>query len=175
MRRHSGSFRTVVLALTVAAAACTVLAFLRLRSARGQGGRESTPSATPAAVTRGSVEAGRAGGVWNTNEILAQEPLGPADAVKWIYLAQGATSTPNVVLVRSAIRNHVHRTHDETVYVIRGTGTFRLGTREVPVTPGSVMFIPAGTVHGGTLGDGAALSVFAPGFDPAHPDREFAP
>jgi len=41
-----------------------------------------------------------------------------------------------------------HR-HDrpETVHLLEGTGTARLGDREVDLNPGDTVFVPAGTIH----------------------------
>ena len=59
--------------------------------------------------------------------------------------------------------------------MVEGAGAFRLGDDVREVKPGDVIVAPAGTVHGPTPDSPAFvfLSVFAPEFDPANPDREF--
>lgn len=42
---------------------------------------------------------------------------------------------------------HVHPTTDEAFYVAEGQAAFRLGDREVSAGPGSLIFVPRGTVH----------------------------
>ena len=70
---------------------------------------------------------------------------------------------------------HIHRQHDEIIGVIEGEGEFRLGDDVIRIKPGDVIVAASGTVHGPTPNSPAFvfLSVFAPEFDPANPDREF--
>jgi len=42
---------------------------------------------------------------------------------------------------------HSHPTTDEAFYIASGQATFLLGDREVPVRPGSLVFIPRGVEH----------------------------
>ena len=42
---------------------------------------------------------------------------------------------------------HLHPGTDETFYVAEGDATFLLVDREVPVTSGSLVFVPRGTAH----------------------------
>ena len=112
-------------------------------------------------------------GIWNLDEVLQDNPL-EDEPMKWVYLVEGDHSTINVVQGPSGNMPHVHKEHDETVYIIKGNGTFRLGDKIVPIKPGSVLFIPAGTIHTPmTDGYQAALSIYSPEFDPENPDREF--
>jgi mannose-6-phosphate isomerase-like protein (cupin superfamily) len=45
---------------------------------------------------------------------------------------------------------HYHAGANEVQYVISGGGTEWLGDHQVPLHPGLVLVIPAGTPHGGT-------------------------
>jgi quercetin dioxygenase-like cupin family protein len=59
------------------------------------------------------------------------------------------------------------------VLVLEGEVDFRVGDTIRRVQPGDLVFIPRNTLHGPILADGdrlAALSVFAPHFDPSRPD-----
>ncbi len=42
---------------------------------------------------------------------------------------------------------HVHHADDEAWLVLEGTLRFRLGSRDVDVTAGATVFVPAGVVH----------------------------
>lgn len=114
------------------------------------------------------------GGFWNISELLAENPLPADEPIKWNYLAQGEHSTVNVVQSRGGRRLHIHKDHDEIVYILSGERDFRVGEVTRRVRPGDLVFIPAGTVHGPVAAPGvvgASLSVYAPAFDPQNPDR----
>jgi len=42
---------------------------------------------------------------------------------------------------------HIHRSHDETFYVISGTPTFTSGAETVQARPGMLVTVPPGTPH----------------------------
>ncbi len=44
-------------------------------------------------------------------------------------------------------RPHIHRKHEEVFYVLEGEFEFLVGDRGVRLGPGSVTYIPPGTVH----------------------------
>jgi quercetin dioxygenase-like cupin family protein len=60
---------------------------------------------------------------------------------------------------------HVHREHDECFYIIEGPFTFTLGTEVLEAPADSVVFVPRGTPHAFTHGEGARALVFVV---PAH-------
>jgi mannose-6-phosphate isomerase-like protein (cupin superfamily) len=58
---------------------------------------------------------------------------------------------------------HVHREHDELFYIIKGSFTFVVGTREFEVEQGGTVFVPRGTRHGfKSQPDAQALLIIAP-------------
>lgn len=81
----------------------------------------------------------------------------------------------------SEIRVHLHQREDEIIFIRMGSGIATLGDREVPVSAGATVYVPAGVWHGlrnngqETLGMGAIYS--PPGFEQAfkhrllHPNR----
>jgi mannose-6-phosphate isomerase-like protein (cupin superfamily) len=77
------------------------------------------------------------------------------------------------------IRMHLHRYEDEIILIRTGTGVATLGDREVPVAPGSTVYVPQGVWHGlrnngaETLGMTAVYS--PPGFEQAFKDRVLHP
>jgi quercetin dioxygenase-like cupin family protein len=112
-------------------------------------------------------------GIWNLEKVIEENPLGE-EPIKWTYLVEGAHATINVAQLPSANIPHIHHEHDETVYLLKGEGQFRLGDRTYPAKAGDLVFIPAGTVHT-PISDSylAGLSIYSPRFDPGNPDREF--
>ncbi|MCA9581677.1 MAG: cupin domain-containing protein [Myxococcales bacterium] len=46
-----------------------------------------------------------------------------------------------------AVPEHTHEASDETLYILGGEGTMRVGTAEIAVAPGRVIHVPRGTVH----------------------------
>lgn len=81
--------------------------------------------------------------------------------------AEGKNATVNLINTSSPVPAHYHAKHDETVIILRGTATMRLGDIERTVRAGDVMFIPQGTPHAFTPHghDVVAVSVFSPKFD----------
>jgi quercetin dioxygenase-like cupin family protein len=58
---------------------------------------------------------------------------------------------------------HVHRSTDETFYVVDGTFTFTCGGEELAATAGSLLHIPRGTTHVFTAEtDGTLLLLWTP-------------
>lgn len=93
------------------------------------------------------------------------------DPIKRSFVIQGRHLTGNVGVVReSGNALHTQGEHDELLVIIDGGVRFRVGDEIKIVHDGDLVFIPQGTLHGPELEDGqtfAALSVFAPLFDPA--------
>jgi mannose-6-phosphate isomerase-like protein (cupin superfamily) len=61
---------------------------------------------------------------------------------------------------------HVHHANDELFYVLEGTFAFALGDEIVQAGPGSLVFVPRGTVHAPRVvgpGPGRVLLAFVPG------------
>lgn len=81
--------------------------------------------------------------------------------------AEGKNATVNLINTSSPVPAHYHAKHDETVIIVRGSGTMRLGDQERTVRAGDLMFIPQGTPHAFVPhgDDVVAVSVFSPKFD----------
>jgi len=61
---------------------------------------------------------------------------------------------------------HIHDSHDETFYVVRGDLTMLAGEQTVVAAAGAFVFVPAGTVHGFANRSGAPVTfvfLHAPG------------
>lgn len=63
---------------------------------------------------------------------------------------------------------HFHQSHDETVYVLSGSGRMTIGDRAAAIEAGSLVHVPRGTVHSVVADPGsdlAGLAIFTPAFD----------
>lgn len=110
------------------------------------------------------------------DEILKENPLPAGQKGQMIKIAEDDTIT--VFIIRStegaAVKPHIHKTHDETLYVIKGTAQMFVNDKWVDLKPGSLHFNPRGKVHGvkhtGTE-PVVVISVFTPAMKVA--DRHF--
>ncbi len=72
---------------------------------------------------------------------------------KGLVAADGAT----VAVQIGTVPKHFHADANEIQYVVAGGGTEWLGDKQVPLHPGLLLIIPAGTPHGGTTDPGLKL------------------
>lgn len=81
--------------------------------------------------------------------------------------ADGEFCTVNLLAAGSPVPAHYHAVHEETVYVVRGSGVMRLGDQHKAVGPGDLMHIPKGVVHAFEpfTKDVVVVSIFAPKWD----------
>ena len=110
------------------------------------------------------------------DEILKANPLTTGQKAQLIKIAEDNTMTLNVLrcIEGAGLNQHIHKTHDETVYIIRGTAQMFIDGKWVDLKPGSIHFNPMGKVHGlnqtGTE-ELVGLSIFTPALK--EPDRYF--
>jgi mannose-6-phosphate isomerase-like protein (cupin superfamily) len=77
----------------------------------------------------------------------------PSEAPEPVYFGQAESQGAYVAILgtfppgQPAPPLHVHPHTDEAFYIADGDGTFRLGDRELPVTAGSLVFVPRGMPH----------------------------
>jgi len=104
---------------------------------------------------------------------VTKDALTKDDPFKRTYLGHGKTSSVFVFQGHEGpFRKHIHVTHDEIGYVLRGSGSVRVGDVTRPVKPGDVWVIPANTPHSGEFGDPCrVLFISSPIDDPDNPDR----
>lgn len=110
------------------------------------------------------------------DEILKENPLKPGEKVQLIKIAED--DTISLFIVRSVpgfvLKSHIHKTHDEAVYVIKGTGQMLINDKWVDIKPGNLHFNPMGKVHSlKNTGNEplVVLSIFTPGMKET--DRHF--
>lgn len=131
--------------------------------------------AAPAAVS--SVAGPSAKGLLPTVSVpdwLAKNPLAADAPFHAETISRGEHTTLNIARVRTKLRLHFHKTTEEVVYLISGTGRMRLGERTFDVKAGDSVLIPKGVVHSfeNTGAEPAvALSFLSPAFDGS--DRVF--
>jgi mannose-6-phosphate isomerase-like protein (cupin superfamily) len=102
--------------------------------------------------------------------LAARAPLPPDAGQRVVELARDTASSHHVVTIRDRETPHRHDRHDLLVVVLEGHGTLLLGEEERPVGPGSILWVPRGSVHAfrNLAGEPAvAYAVYLPGFDGA--------
>jgi mannose-6-phosphate isomerase-like protein (cupin superfamily) len=110
------------------------------------------------------------------DDILAANPMKATDKVQLINVAQDDTVSINIARARegAGLKPHVHKTHDEMVYIIKGSGQMFINGKWIDVKPGTVHFNPMNKVHA-TRNTGkedlVLLSIFTPSMK--EPDRHY--
>ena len=100
--------------------------------------------------------------------VLKENPLGPQENIKVTTLGQGSTASHHVVQIRDRELPHIHRNHDLTVVVLRGSGPIVIAQEQRLLAAGDVVFIPRDTVHyfiNASRDPAVALVIFSPPFD----------
>ena len=108
--------------------------------------------------------------VKNIEEVAEKNPLGEGEEVKITDVGENKNSSMHLVQVRenAELHPHYHKRHDEVVYVKKGSGIATLDGTRYMVKPGSILQVPAKTVHKflNTGGEPfVAVSIFSPPFD----------
>jgi quercetin dioxygenase-like cupin family protein len=114
--------------------------------------------------------------VAHVDDILHANPLKAGEKVQMISIAQDDTVSLFVVsLVEGhVVKKHFHKTHDETIYVVKGNGQLFVDDKWVDLKPGSLHFNPIGKIHS-TRNTGNESLVFITVFTPSlkETDRNF--
>jgi len=86
----------------------------------------------------------------NIDEILKQSPLEPGATKAQVTKIEGDDVTILVVQnpVGLELKPHFHRTHLETIYVVKGSEQILNNDKWVDVKPGSIQYNPIGKVNG---------------------------
>jgi len=115
--------------------------------------------------------------ITHIDEILKANPLEPGKPAQMVPIAQDDSLSLFVVRVIPGfvLKSHFHKTHDETVYVIKGSGQMPINDKWGDIIPGSLHFNPKGKVHSLIKQTGneplVVISIFTPGLK--EPDRHF--
>jgi mannose-6-phosphate isomerase-like protein (cupin superfamily) len=110
------------------------------------------------------------------DEILKENPLKPGEKAQTIKIAEDDTISLLVLRATEGVwvKPHMHKTHDETVYVIKGRAQLLINDKWVDIKPGTLHFNPMGKVHSVKVTSSEPLviiSIFTPAMKET--DRHF--
>jgi mannose-6-phosphate isomerase-like protein (cupin superfamily) len=125
-------------------------------------------AAAPAAPLPGTLDALFPGGrvTKPLEQLLAEHPLEAGKTFQVIEIGRDTASSHHLVWIVDREQPHRHDTHDLFVVMLRGSGTMRIGDETRPLTPGSILYVPRGTVHAFTNQSGAPAASYAIYFPP---------
>ena len=92
--------------------------------------------------------------------LLALQPSSNTN-VEVVTLASGAHSSEFLIFIRSAVPNHIHEVHSESIYVLEGTGMMRIAQETVAIAAGDFIHVPKGEVHGVKVTSTSPLKVLS--------------
>jgi uncharacterized RmlC-like cupin family protein len=78
---------------------------------------------------------------------LAERQLIGREPIKESPLGCSGATEAKLIQVREPLATHAHADADETLYVVAGEGTLKIGDEERRVSPGWFSIIPRGTAH----------------------------
>lgn len=110
--------------------------------------------------------------LWNAvagaQSALTERSMSSPDNIEVIALGSDDNSSQFVIFVRDEVKAHKHVSHSESIYVIAGQATMRLGDKKFAIKPGDFVQVPQGVVHAVEVTSATplqVLSVQAPKFD----------
>jgi len=114
--------------------------------------------------------------ITHVDEILKENPPKTGEKSQFIKIAEDDTVTLAIVrtIEGPGLKKHVHKTHDETISVVRGSGQIFVNDKWIDVKPGSIHFNPMGAVHTSRPTGNepfVIISIFIPALK--EPDRHF--
>jgi mannose-6-phosphate isomerase-like protein (cupin superfamily) len=81
-------------------------------------------------------------------DFIEKNGIRGGDPVKTDQLGCTASAKTTLLQIRDAVPEQSRADADETIYVVAGEGSLRLGNKDVPLQASSVAVIPRGTVRG---------------------------
>ena len=112
--------------------------------------------------------------IWNIAEVVKNNPILEHQKLTRTFLVDGKYATALVVQAQPQEEPfiHIHKEHDEFIYVLEGEGWAYVDGKKFAVKPGDLVYGPAGVEHGFFMPvKGVRLSVYGPPFDRNQPDR----
>lgn len=112
--------------------------------------------------------------VQSVEQAVAKDKLTEKEPFKRTYIGHGSQSSVFVFQGhKGPFKKHVHVTHDEIGYVLKGSGRVMVGDMVREVRQGDIWVIPANTPHGGEFETEPThvLFISSPIDDPDNPDR----
>jgi mannose-6-phosphate isomerase-like protein (cupin superfamily) len=80
------------------------------------------------------------------------------------------TDNATVAIQSGNVKKHMHPKTDEIQYIIEGSGAMWLGGERKEFKPGTLLIIPKGTAHGGTIVASGPVKALAIKIPPQPPD-----
>ena len=80
------------------------------------------------------------------------------------------TDNATVQLQSGNVKKHIHPKTDEIQYIVEGTGAMWLGNERKEFKPGTIIVIPKGTAHAGTLVANGPVKALVIKIPPQPPD-----
>ena len=142
--------------ITLAIFACLVLSFATVNPAKAANSTEQI--------------------LTQIDNILNANPLKATDKLQMINVVQDDTTTIYVArfIEGAEVKPHLHKTHNEMVYILKGSGQMLINGNWIDVKPGTFHFNPMNKVHA-TKNTGkehlVIFSIFTPSMK--EPDRYF--
>ena len=112
--------------------------------------------------------------VWNIAEVVKSNPLPDNRKLTRTFLVDSKYCTALVVQAQPQEEPfiHIHKEHDEFLYVPEGEGWPYIRDKKLEVKAGDLVYCPVGMEHGFFMPTkGVRLSIYAPPFDRMQPDR----
>ena len=112
--------------------------------------------------------------VWNIAEVVRNSPISNDQKLTRTFLVNSKYCTAFVVQAQPQTEPfiHMHKKHDEFLYILKGKGEAYIGGKKFEVKAGDLVYCPVGVEHGFSMSvKGVRLSIFGPPFDRMHPDR----
>jgi mannose-6-phosphate isomerase-like protein (cupin superfamily) len=98
----------------------------------------AAPSLQPAVIDLAAIQ---------SSDLPAPAPANPNLRSKGLVAADGMTTAVQI----GTVFKHFHADANEIQIVLAGSGTEWLGDKQVALKPGTMLIIPMGTPHGGTV------------------------
>jgi quercetin dioxygenase-like cupin family protein len=112
--------------------------------------------------------------VWNIRKIVENNPIPDDKKLTRTFLVNGKHCTGLIVQAQPQTEPfiHIHKEHEEFLYILEGEGLAYVGEKTFQVKPGDFVYCPAGVKHGFFMRvKGLRLSIYGPPFDTEHSDR----
>jgi len=83
------------------------------------------------------------------DQILKENPMKPDEKIQTITIAQDDTISFYVMRIVEGvwIKSHMHKTHNESIYFVKGTAQMLINNKWVDMKPGTLHFNPMGKIH----------------------------
>ncbi len=105
-----------------------------------------SPSPAAAAAARAAAPAAGSPKVISIPDLAERQLIG-REAIKESPLGCSGATDAKLIQIREPLASHAHADADETLYVVAGDGTLKIGDEERRVSPGWFSIIPRGTAH----------------------------